>query len=70
LHTGKYFALLFLDMMVDRLDQFIERCREFGGVWIHRGHLFEHVLGLGVLSLAMGDLLGLSSLVLGDGIHL
>ena len=70
LHAGQHPALLLFDVMLDRLDQLVERFVEFGRVGIHIRHLFEHVLGLGMLVLAVCDFLGLASLVLGDRVYL
>jgi hypothetical protein len=43
---------------------------KFGRIEVHRGHFFEHVLGLGVLALAVFNFLGLPGFVLRDGIDL
>jgi hypothetical protein len=70
LHPGQHTTLLFLDVMVDRFDQLIEGRFKFGRLRVHRCHLFEHLLSLSILSLAVGDLVGLSCLVLGNRVNL
>jgi hypothetical protein len=56
--------------MANRLDQLIERRIEFSRLGIHCGHFFEHVLGFGMLTLAVRDLFGLTRLVLGNRVYL
>jgi hypothetical protein len=68
LDPGQHTALLFLDVVVHRLDQLIKGRGEFGRLRVHRCHLFKHVLSLGVLTLAVRHFVSLACLVLGNWI--
>src|SRR6186713_135832 len=63
LHARKDLALFFLNVMADSSDELIESGIELRRLHVHRGHLFQHVLGFSVLALAVRDLLGFAGLV-------
>ena len=52
LHTGQHPALLFLDVVADRLDQLVKGRRELGRLGVQCRHLLEHVFGLCMFALA------------------